>query len=58
MANFEAIAQRVFEENCVERWVVLVEVLGAFNIFATARTNDDRDFVNEGSTWGGESKFA
>ena len=25
MANFEAIAQRVFEENCVERWVMLVE---------------------------------
>ena len=54
MANFEAIAQGVFEENCVERWVVLVEVLGTFNILTTVRPNDARDFVNKGSAWGGE----
>ncbi len=38
MANFEAIAQRVFEENCVERWVMLVEVLGTFNILGRMRS--------------------
>ena len=54
MANFEAIAQGVFEENCVERWVVLVEVLGTFNILTTMRPNDARDFVNKGSAWGRE----
>ncbi|MGC1758464.1 MAG: hypothetical protein WA742_03845 [Candidatus Cybelea sp.] len=54
MADFEAIAQRVFEENGVERWVVLLEVLGAFNILTTMRPDDPRDFVNEGSAWSSE----
>ena len=54
MANFEAIAQGVLEENCVERRVMLVEVLGTFNILTPMRPNDARDFVNKGSAWGGE----
>ncbi len=54
MTNFEAIAQRVFEENCVERWVMLVEVLGTFNILTPMLPNNARDFVNKGSAWRGE----
>ncbi|MFZ0032462.1 MAG: hypothetical protein WAK84_11390 [Candidatus Cybelea sp.] len=54
MADSVAIAQGVFEENCVERWVMLVKVLGTFNILSPMRTNDARDFVNKGSAWGGE----
>jgi hypothetical protein len=54
MANFETIAQRVLEEHCVERWVMLVEVLGTFDILAPMRPNDARYFVNKGSAWGGE----
>jgi hypothetical protein len=34
--------------------VVLVEVLGTFNILTTVRSHDGRDFVDEGSAWGGE----
>ncbi len=54
MANLEAISQMVFEENCVERRMVLVEVLGTFNILSAMRSNDARDFVNKGSAWSGE----
>ena len=54
MANFEAIAQWVFEENGVERWVVLVEVLRTFNIPTTVRPNDARDLVNKHSGWSSE----
>ncbi len=54
MANFEAIAQRVFEEHCVERRVMLVEVLGTFNILTPMRPNHTRDFVDKCSAWGGE----
>ena len=54
MANFEAVAQGVFEENCVERRVMLVEVLRAFNILTPVLSNDARDLVNKGSARGGE----
>jgi len=54
MANFETVAQWVFEENCVKRWVMLVEVLRAFNILTPMLSNDVRDFVDKGSARGGE----
>lgn len=47
VANFEAVAQRIFEEDCVERWVVLLEIGGAFDIASTVFANDPRDFIND-----------
>ena len=54
MANFVAIAQRIFEEHCVERGMMLVEVLRAFNIQSPVRPNDVRDFVNKSGARRGE----
>jgi hypothetical protein len=53
MANFEAIAQRVLEENCVERWVMLVEALGTYNILTTMSPNNAATSSTKGSAWGG-----
>ena len=51
MANFEAVAQRIFEEDRVERWVVLLEIGGTFDIASTVFANCARDLVHEASTW-------
>jgi hypothetical protein len=54
VANFEAVAQRVFEEDSVERWVVLLEIGGTFDIPSTVFADDARDLVHESS--GGRRK--
>jgi hypothetical protein len=51
VANFEAVAQRVFEENRVKRRVMLLEIGRPFYIASTLFANDARHLVHESSTW-------
>lgn len=49
VANFEAVTQRVFEEDRVECWVVLLEIGRTFDIPSTVFADDACDLVHESS---------